>query len=299
MIQLNLDLAYLAKHFEIGTERLNQYAGKTIEEVMSAEAQAGNTKALYYDSNVLNNPSAIVQLFQLMDPQNRFMIIRNLSEKDLQYILPFLSKQDLMWGLRFFTQDKLMQMINQLPKDEVVRFTFLYFDMEQILELMPDKEMNKFLKNEKIEKNSVLKYFKALDKEELDRIMENYLGIPMEDSSREDSLKMLQELPDKEFQDFILGMDRKDKGGLISFLVQDDPKLLMEFDNETLTRPFQMMQKDDLLKCMTDIKDEFILKMVEQLPQDLLQIVATQIDPAKFADILIEKFPDVLAQMAI
>ena len=36
--------------------------------------------------------------------------------------------------------------------------------------------------------------------------------------------------------------------------------------------------------------------MINELPQDLLSIVTTQIDTEKFADALITKFPELLAQ---
>ena len=46
MIRLEIDLSYLAKHFEIGTQRLNQYGSKSIDEIMEVEAAQGNPKAL-------------------------------------------------------------------------------------------------------------------------------------------------------------------------------------------------------------------------------------------------------------
>ena len=44
------------------------------------------------------------------------------------------------------------------------------------------------------------------------------------------------------------------------------------------------------------IKPEYLQKMITELPQDLLSVVVTQIDTEKFADALINKFPQLLAQ---
>ena len=44
------------------------------------------------------------------------------------------------------------------------------------------------------------------------------------------------------------------------------------------------------------IKPEYLEKMMNKLPQDLLAIVTTQIDTDKFADALINKFPELLAK---
>ena len=43
MIRLDIDLSYLTKNFEIGTQRLNQYGAKSIDEIMEAEAAQGKS----------------------------------------------------------------------------------------------------------------------------------------------------------------------------------------------------------------------------------------------------------------
>ena len=54
--------------------------------------------------------------------------------------------------------------------------------------------------------------------------------------------------------------------------------------------------KNDMVKSMEFIKPEYLQKMMSKLPPDLLSIVITQIDTEKFADALINKFPELLAQ---
>ena len=51
-----------------------------------------------------------------------------------------------------------------------------------------------------------------------------------------------------------------------------------------------------MVKSMEFIKPEYLQKMMSKLPPDLLSIVITQIDTEKFADALINKFPELLAQ---
>ena len=51
MIRLDIDLSYLTKNFEIGTQRLNQYASKSIDEIMEAEAAQGNPQAEKFQQN--------------------------------------------------------------------------------------------------------------------------------------------------------------------------------------------------------------------------------------------------------
>ena len=48
---------------------------------------------------------------------------------------------------------------------------------------------------------------------------------------------------------------------------------------------------------MRVIKPEYLQKMIMELPQDLLSVVTTQIDTEKFADALINKYPEIIAEI--
>ena len=50
---------------------------------------------------------------------------------------------------------------------------------------------------------------------------------------------------------------------------------------------------------MSVIEPEHIQKMLEELPNDLLSVVITQIDTEKFAEILMNSMPDVLAKIIV
>lgn len=298
MIELNIDLTYLAKYFEIGTSRLNRYTTKNINEIMEQEAAAGNYKAANYKS-ILSDPKEVLKMFRLADSFNRYMIIKNLNNDDLCSLLKHLPKDDLVWGLKYFTMDKLMGMINELPKKELMKVVFEKFTLKDIMKLMPEDKMDEFLKNDKVEKNDVMKYFQKLDKKDLDRIMGGILNKDMKNESREEMLNFMGNLDDKKFQEFILKMEREDKANLIMGLCAEKPKLMMEFDSEDLSKPMMMIEKAEILKCLNVLDPEFIIPMVEELPQDLIQVVATQIDPEIFADMLIDKFPDILSQISL
>lgn len=64
MIRLDIDLSYLTKNFEIGTQRLNQYGAKSIDEIMEAEAAQGNTKAADFQQDVIIDPKQACKTFQ-------------------------------------------------------------------------------------------------------------------------------------------------------------------------------------------------------------------------------------------
>lgn len=298
MIQLNLDFNYLTQYFEITTQRLNQYASKSIEEVMELELEQGNDYAALI-SSAMQNPQKLAKLLQLMDPKNRYLIIRNLSENDLDKLIPYLEQDDLLWGLRYFKVDKIIEMLNKLPTEELMSVVLQRFTLKDIFLLMPTEEMDKFFENEKVERKDVMKHFEALDPSELERILVEQFGPVMKEKNQEEQLKFMESLKDDDFTKMLQGMKKRDKVDLMVSLCKEKPKLLEEINPENLTNPMRTMEKHDILQCMSVLDPEFLIPMVQELPPDLLQVVATQIDPLVFAQVLIDEFPDVLSKIAL
>ncbi len=298
MIQLNLDLNYFTQYFEISTQRLNEYASKSIEEIMELELEQGNDYAALI-SVAMQNPQKLAKLLQLMDPKNRYLIIRNLSENDLEKLIPYLEQDDLLWGLRYFKVDKIIEMLNKLPTEELMSVVLQRFTLKDIFLLMPTEEMDKFFENEKVERRDVMKHFEALDPSELERILVEQFGSVMKEKNQEEQLKFMESLKDDDFIKMLQGMKKRDKVDLMVSLCKEKPKLLEEINPECLTNPMRTMEKHDILQCMSVLDPEFLIPMVEELPPDLLQVVATQIDPIVFAQVLIDEFPDVLSKIAL
>ena len=298
LIQLNLDLNYLSQYFEISTRRLNEYASKSIEEVMELEEQQGNSAAALI-SSAMQNPQKLAKLLQLMDPKNRFLIIRNLSENDLAKLIPYLEQDDLLWGLRYFRVDKIIEMLNKLSTEELLSVVMQNFTLKEIFELMPTQEMNKFLENDEVERRDVMKYFESLDPSELEEILVEQFGPQIKEKNQEEQLKFLEAMKDDDFTKMLQRMKRKDKVNLMVSLCKEKPQLMEQINPEDITRPMRTMEKHDILKSMEVLDPEFLIPMVEELPPDLLQVVATQIDPLVFAQVLIDEFPDVLSKIAL
>ena len=80
-------------------------------------------------------------------------------------------------------------------------------------------------------------------------------------------------------------------------MTNSDNKLYEKFDTDAyLYMMNRERDKNDMVKSMGFIKPEHLQKMITKLPQDLMSVVITQIDTEKFADALINKFPELLAQ---
>ena len=265
---------------------------------MELELEQGNDYAALI-SSAMQNPQKLAKLLQLMDPKNRYLIIRNLSENDLEKLIPYLEQDDLLWGLRYFRVDKIIEMLNKLPTEELMSVVLQRFTLKDIFLLMPTEEMDKFFENEKVERKDVMKHFEALDPSELERILVEQFGSVMKEKTQEEQLKFMESLKDDDFIKMLQGMKKHDKIDLMVSLCKEKPKLLEEINPECLTNPMRTMEKHDILQCMDVLDPEFLIPMVEELPPDLLQVVATQIDPIVFAQVLIDEFPDVLSKIAL
>lgn len=305
MIRLDIDLSYLAKHFEIGTQRLNQYGTKSIDEIMEAEAAQGNTKAQNFQKDVVSNPRELVKLFKLADSRNRYAILSQMNSRDLEYIAQFLTPEDLQMGLMFFTKTKIMNLIYDLPKNKICSIIFQAFSVDQFLKMIPEKELNKFFNSDKLDKNKILDFVKTIPPETLNKMLEKYMyqeegkiqkGLNL---SQEEIVKWMDQLKPEQFKKALQCFEREEKQALILNLVQKDNKLLTEFSKNALTYPLKQMDKVDIVKCMDKLEPQDLLKMVNELPDELLAVVVTQIDPLVFAEILSKNFKDIITEIGI
>lgn len=309
-ITLNVDTYLLCSMFNINTAKLTkEYSGMSIEKIMQLEAEQGNTAASKFDAAVLNDPVKLIELFELKSPENKYAILSNMNERDLEDLLPFLSSEDLVTGLNFFTKDKLLDLLTELPAEQLVNVAFQMFSPEQIMQYMPEKEIDKVLMSTKIDKEMEIKYLQTLKPEILAQMYEAATGQPAQGSENigldgqakydGKALAMqIENLPDDKFQEAMLGIPTQNKKDFMLKLTTEDPKLFQLFDPDAYKNIIDTRkQKEDIIKSSNVIDQENLVTMIEELPQDLTAVVLTQIDTNKFADILMSKFKSILSQI--
>ena len=308
MIRLDIDLSFLAKHFEIGTQRVNQYGTKSINEIMETEAAQGNSKAENYEQKVLNDPKMLIKLLKLSKARNRFAILSNMNSRDLEYMLQFLSTEDLQMGLMFFTKEKILNLIYKLPKEKICTIVFQAFSVEKFLKMIPEKEINKFFDSDKLDKNKILEFVKTLPEEVLNKMLEKYIqvehGKQQKDGqslnmNKDQIMKLLKNMEPEKFKTAMKCFEIEEKSALIMHLAKEDPKVLTEFSKNALTLPLRQLDKNEIVKNMNMLEPEDLIKMVDDLPDDLLAVVVTQIDPMVFAEVLSKNFKDILSEIGI
>ena len=309
-ITLNTDIYMLCSMFNISSKKLsNEYFGMSVEEIMQAEAKQGNTAAAKFDSSILNDPAKFIELFGLKDCGNKYAILSNMNEQDLKDLLPLLDQSDLIAGLNFFTKDKLIDLIGGLPMEQLVKLTFEMFSPEQLMQYMPDEQMNKVLTSPEMDKGLEMKYLKTLRPEVLAQMIEAATGQPAAGSNDigmdgkanfdvENLMNQISGLPDDKFREAMIGMPTVNKQNFILKMGKENPKIFQLFKPDAFTNIINSKKnKEDIIRASSVIKPEQLIGMLKHLPQDLTAVVLTQIDTKKFADILLSSFKNIISQL--
>ena len=81
-------------------------------------------------------------------------------------------------------------------------------------------------------------------------------------------------------------------------MTKEDKRLYETFDASAYAKMIdEHKQKPELVEAMNVIETDEIIKMIKQLPEDLLSVVITQLDPEKLADNLMNKNPEIIAKL--
>lgn len=296
-LAISSTLEYLQMRLGISEAKMQIYADKSLEQILDAEAAQGNQAAIQMAADMFSDPNQLVELFQLADPENKLVIMQSMTSAQLEKLVPMLETDDLVEGLQFFTQDSLMDLLKEIPKEELVKTVFQMFSEQQIIENMPDKQLDKLLTSTDMDKEMLLQNLKSIPEMYLQQILESVTGEESKESNANDLVNQIGQLGDMQYKHAIMNLQPTQKQELTLSLTSREPKLYEKFDTDAYTHIIaREREKDEIVKSFGVIKSEYLQKMIDKLPQDILAVVTTQIDTDKFADSLINKFPEVLAK---
>lgn len=295
-LTIDSTLEYLKTRLSISDDKMQLYADKSVEEILEAEAAQGNQAAVQMAADMFSDPNQLIELFQLSDPENKLTILQSMTSAQLEKMVPLLDKTDLVQGLQYFSQEGLMDLMQQIPKEELVKSVFEMFSEQQVIEFMPEKQLDKLLTGTDMDKDKLLEKLKDIPEMYLQQIMESVTGKESDDSSTE-LVNQISQLGDLDYKNALKNLEPTQKRELTLALTSSDNKLYEKFDTDAYTHMIMRERdKEDTVKSMGVIKTEYLQKMMDNLPPDLLSTVITQVDTEKFADALITQFPEVLAK---
>lgn len=296
---IDSNLEYLQNILHISRVTFEEkYSNMSVDEIIEAEAASGNQKAIELAQELTTNTSLVMQLFDLADTNNKYMILRELTAQQLHAFLPEMEEKDLLQGLFFFTEDKLMKMLEELPSEQLVNTVFEMFSQEEVVKLMPDEQLDKFLTSSDIDKNKILKHMQSIPPEYVAQVLEQITGEAVQDLDSIDLSKKFGELNPLEYQDALMAFQPTQKQQLVLSLGKEHEEWFQLFDADAYTNIIHReKQQPEVVKAMSVIEPEYIQNMIKELPNDLLSIVITQMDTEQFAEILMERFPEVIAEI--
>lgn len=298
MISLDIDLSYLSEHYNIASSNLEMYKNKSITKIMEIEAKQGNKLATEALTEITNSPEEVARLFRLVNPKNRYLILIHMNESDLTDVMALLEPEELILGLSIFTPEALVELMQKMEPESLSKLVLENMEIEKFLKSIPEEFMNEFLMSDKLDKEIFMKSLVKTDEEHLQKMMENLTGTPCYED-KNTILTKVGTLENDKFLKAMLSFEPEGKQQLIANIIKDDEDLFTEFSAEAMTYPFKTMEKEDILKSLTVLETEEMLPMVEDLPQELMALIATQINPKVFSELLCKEFKDVIAECGI
>ena len=297
-IVIDSDITLLIQKLHISDMKMReQYASMSLEEIVEKEAEAGNQDAVKFAQEIFNSPRMLVKIFQLADPQNKLEFLKNMSSDQLREFLPLMEEEDLNQGLYFFDLNKLMDMLQDIPPEQLVQTVFQLFSPEQIMAYLPEEQLDKFLESPDIDKTQIMKNLQLIPQEYLAQMYEAVSGEDSDKISSKELIEKIGNLNPHQFQDALRAMQPVAKQKLVMDIANAHQDLYEKFDADAYTNMMKAHKfQPEIVKAMEVIEEDEKIKMLEQLPKDLLAIVITQMDAKVFADQLLKDHPDLIAQ---
>ena len=294
-IVIDANMRSFANRLQISSSRMIQdYGLSTIDEIIKAEAAQGNTKAIQHAREYYSSPSKLIEIFKLADVENKFVLINNMDDRTRLELLPYLKSEDLVMGLYFFTQEKLLEMLMEVDIEELVSVILEAFPVSDIMKMLTEEDLMTFFLHKDLKKEDVVEQLKILPPDIMQIFIESVTGRPAEETNASELINSLAQLPDDKFGKFMSCVDPEVQRYLVFMLTKEEPDYYTLFPNITYVNMLSTMQKQDMVKPMIMLKPETLIEMNSILPEDLLSIVASQINTKEFAKFLQDGHMDLL-----
>ncbi len=279
-IMLDTSMMIFSDRLNISSSRMNEkYASKNIDEIIEAEAAQGNMQAVAYAQEIYDDPEKLLKIFSLANVNNRYKLIMAMNTKDIKDLLPYLEPEELVMGLYFFKKEKILDMLLDVKPEEIVKVMLDIFDLSELLELIPAKDLEKFFESNDIKKDVIVEQLKNLPKSDLSAMVESITGQSIVKVKNPDGvIENLCNLKEEQFKEIMSQMEPEVQRHLIYFIAKKDDKYLQIFENKTYVKILETKMKNDIIPAMVNLEPKTLVNMISELPHDLMAVVASQIE---------------------
>ncbi len=289
-IVIDANMTLFAERLHIpATRMVEDYGLKTIDEIIEAEAAQGNTQAVQYAQEMFSSPEKLVNIFKLTNIENKFTLLQSMDDETRVEVLPLLEKDDLVMGLYFFNKEKLLEMLAHVDQEELINVVLDAFPPDQVVMMIPEEDLAKFFQSKDLDKYIVVNALKDLPQEVMMSFLEGITGQPYDKiQDPQGVINNITELPEDKFRDFMSQIDPDVQRQLVYQITKKDQKYFQLFDNYMYIDMLNTLMKNDMVPSMIALEKETLVNMISVLPDDLMSIVAAQVDTKEFAKFLIE-----------
>ena len=296
-IVLDANMKLFAERMNITSSRMiRDYGLSTVDEIIEAEAEKGNSQAVRYAREYYHSPEKLVKLFKLTDIENKFVLMHKMDEKTRLKVLPMLDQEDLVMGLYFFTQDKLLEMLMEVDIEELVRVVQAAFPLEDIVMMFTEDDLAGFFMHDELERYDVMEQLKSLPPEVMQKFIEGVSGMPSEQTNPSELFASIDALPMDQYRKFMASIDPDVQRQLTFQLTKTNPDYLTLFPHQTYCNMLNTLMKPEMVKPMIMLNKESLVNMITELPSDLMSIVAAQIDTHELAKFLQDGHMDLIEE---
>ena len=280
-ITIDSSMMSFADRLNISSNRMSEkYASKNIDEIIEAEAAQGNMQAVAYAQEYYDDPEKLLKIYSLANIDNRYKVIKAMDSSKREDLLPYLKPDELVMGLFFFKKEKILDMLLDVKPEELVNVMLDIFGLSELLELIPPKALQQFFESSDIKKEVIAEQLKNLSSGDLSTLIESITGQPMSKVKDPDGvIKDLSSLKDDDFKNIMSQMDPELQRHIIYLIAKKDDKYLQIFENKTYVDILNdNKMKEEIIPAMENLEPDTLVDMIAQLPEDLMSIVASQIE---------------------
>lgn len=284
---IDANMKLFKERLDITSSRMiDDYGSSTIDEIIEAEANKGNQKAIKYAQEYYTSPQKLIDVFHLNYAENRHRIISTMDEYTQMEILPLLDQYDLTMGLYFFTQEALFEMLLETNSKELINVALEAYSFEQIMELYTEEDFACFFQQDDLSKDAVCTQMFLLPADIMQKFIESVTGMPEDQTDITELVANIMSLPDDEYKKFMASIDVDVQRQLTYQLIKERPEYMMLFPNKTYVNMLYKLDKPEMIKSMAVLEKDTLVDMLSNLPKVLLSIVTSQVSAGQFAKFL-------------
>ncbi len=229
---------------------------------------------------------------------NKYFIIRMMQRGDAVNLLSLLQKDQLVQALNFFPRSKLILFINFLPKDVVLKMLLSVIPLDQLLQLFPTETIFNILRSKRLQVSGLVKGFENMPLDVLQQLMCKITGKNMDHVEMPELLSMFQQLKKHQILDGMKSMPQKQLFQMILGVVKMDPQLMMMIPKGDFMNVISVMPKPNLIQLFQLLPKNTLVQFLAQLPDKFLAMAAAQLDTTTFEQVLMNQYPDLIANLA-